>query len=76
MTSKGYRKLSIEEKEPEKGPFLQENTDKDSQNDKSNTKKFSRRYHILFGLFTVMMFGVGLTVGLVIRQKTGKIWFV
>ncbi|XP_066921134.1 prolyl endopeptidase FAP-like, partial [Clytia hemisphaerica] len=71
MTSKGYRKLSIEEKEPaEKGPFLQENTDKDSQNDKSKTKKFSRRYHILFGLFTVMMFGVGLTVGLVIRQKT------
>ena len=66
MTSKGYHKLSVKEKEQKED----ENNGSSSGN---QPKKFSRRYKILFGLFTVLMFGVGVTVGIVLRQKTGKI---
>ena len=66
MTSKGYHKLSVREKEQKE----EENKTQDDSSD-NQPKKFSRRYKILFGLFTVLMFGVGVTVGIVLRQKTG-----
>lgn len=69
MTSKGYHKLSVREKEQKE----EENKTQDDSTTGSQPKKFSRRYKILFGLLIVLMFGVGVTVGIVLRQKTGKI---
>ena len=75
MTSKGYQKLSIQEGEEAKDELQQQKgraSNKKSNDKSTDQKKFSRRYYILFGLFMILMFGVGVTVGIVLRQKTGK----
>ena len=76
MTSKGYHKVSAREKQQkEELEYADDVDDGGEKTDDNSTgkqpKKFSRRYHILSGLLIVLMFGVGVTVGIVLRQKTG-----